>query len=472
LYSRVDEPSNNYIAQNHSYKFKSLKAIKYPQNCLAGKTLPHVTANIYSFNRHFFNQTLVSTKYVYSTKYNWFIIPDSLINKERVYDKYGANLRRFTSRFADNPSDTNKLLFLNQLTDTINSYKFLSSENMHYAQDAQYSISSSERLLKQQLVEEFVGDVYSDVLFEKNVFYYKANIQDRRLGMHTTAHRAHESYELEFIAIPVKKSFKYYLPRFNGLKYFPDELPFYYEGAFCALFPQNTKASSKKEDLQNLKFINTPISTYNENIRSENAVFKINLDSSIVHASIKENLNGQFSTILRHYYNKECIDSTIKTAYFKKCTEKPRASNQFIKLNNQSKIYPFRTSYICSENISISKDKIDLSNWFSFLLSEEDFKNKITQDYYLDFTYTDTYNFLLEFNKPVTITNLNDLNTSLTNEYFEISSIISKQSEEKYLLAITTKAKQYVLPQQKTNILIEYVKQLNKLNSLNIKLSY
>ena len=472
FYTRVDQPSNRNTYHNHTYKFSTLNAIKYPQNCLAGINLPHITANIYSLNRHFFNQTLVSTKYVYSTKYSWFIIPDSLINKERVYDKYGANLRKFISKFKEDPSDTNNMFFLNQLTDTINSYKFLSSENMHYAKDAQYSITSSERLLKQQLVEEFIGDIYSDILFEKNIFYYKANIQDRRLGMHTIKNRAHESYELEFIAIPIKKSFKYYLPRFNGLVYFPDELPFYYEGAFCALFPKNTKATSKKENLQNLKFIKTPISTYNENIRTENALFKINIDSNLLHASIKENLNGQFSTILRHYYNKECIDSTIKVQYFKKCTEKPSSDNQVIKLSNQSKVYPFRASYLCSENISISKDKIDLSNWFSFLLSEKDFKNKITQDYYFDFTYTDNYNFLLEFNKPVTINNLNELNLSLTNEYFEVNSIFSKQSETKYLLAVTTKAKQYILPQQKSNLLIEYVKLLDKLNSLDIKISY
>ncbi|MBI3520577.1 MAG: hypothetical protein HY062_14660, partial [Bacteroidetes bacterium] len=48
VYTRVDQPSNRYTFQNHTYKFKHLNAIKYPQNSLAGKTLPHVTANIYS----------------------------------------------------------------------------------------------------------------------------------------------------------------------------------------------------------------------------------------------------------------------------------------------------------------------------------------------------------------------------------------------------------------------------------------
>lgn len=470
-YTRIDKPENRYTMQNHSYKFKALSAIKYPQNSLAGKTLPHITANIYSLNRHFFNQTLVSTKYLYSTKYSWFIIPDSIFNKERVYDKYGANLRKFISKFTDNPSDTNHLFFLNQLTDTIHSYKFLSSENMHYSKDAQYSVTSSERLLKRQLVEEFVGNIYSDILFEKNIFYYKANIQDRRLGMHSVEHRAHESYELEFIAIPIKKTFKFYIPRFNGLKYFPDELPFYYEGNLCALFPSNTSASLNKAESQNLKFIKTPISTYNENLRTENAIFKINTDSAIIHATLKENLSGQFSTILRPFYNNEYIDSTITTNYFKKCVDKPYSKNKFIKQTSQSKNFPFKASYTCSEEITISKGEIDLKDWFSFVISKENFHNKITQDYYLDFTFTDTYNFLFEFNKPTSITNINEFTKTLNNEYFDISVTFTKQDDYKYLLTLITKAKQYLIPETKTNYLINYTEELNKINNFKLKFS-
>ena len=301
---------------------------------------------------------------------------------------------------------------------------------------------------------------------------YKRQILDRRLGVHSNTYRAHERYELHFFALPVMGYYKFFIPRSNGLKYYPDELPFYYEGTNCVLFPRNTKTMPDKSKLQNIKFIKTPLSTHNENIRTENAVFKINLDSSIIHVTTKENLSGQFSTILRHYYNKDCIDSTIKFQYFKKCIEKPKSSNASVKLSSQSKTYPFKASYVCSENISTSKVQIDLTGWFSFLFSENDFKNKITQDYYLDFTYTDTYNFMLEFNKPVTISNLNDFNITLSNEYFEISAIINQQSDNKYLLAVTTKAKQYVLPQQKSNYLIEFVRQLDKLNSQKLNLKY
>lgn len=471
-HKRKDVPDKGFTYQNHIYKFKNLKAIKYSQNSLAGKTLPHVTANIYSLNRHFFNQSINSTKYLYATKYLWFVIPDSMLYKEKVYDKYGTGLRKFISKFPEIPTDTSHILFYNQIMDTINLYKFLSSEQLHYGKDAQYAINSSERLLKRQLAEEYIGDTYSDILFEKNTFYYKANIQDRRLGMHSSIHRAHENYEIEFIALPLKNSFKFYVPRFNGLKYFPDELPFYYEGTLCALFPKNTKAALNKAESQNLKFIRTPISTYNENIRTENALFKVNTDSSIIHAAIKENISGQFSTILRSFYNNDHIDSTIKSQYYKKCVEKPNSNNISVKQTFQSKAFPFKTSFSCAENITISNDQIDLSNWFSFLFSKESFSDKITQDYYLDFTFTDTYNFLFEFNKPTIISNMNDLTTSLTNEFFEINTNITKQDDFKYLLTVSTKAKQYLVPEEKANYITDYTELLNKINSFKLKYTH
>lgn len=468
-YTKTDVPDKSFTYQNFYYTFKNLKAIKYSQNILAGKTLPHVTASAYNVNRHSLDRTMSSSKYIFSTRYSWFVIPDSLNEKEKVYDKYGANLRKFIAKFPDNPNDSSKTQFFSQFIDSINTYKYLTAEQMHYNQEAQYILASSERLMKRELPQEFVSELYADILFEKNIFYYKANVQDRRLGIHTSANRSHEDYELEFFALPVKTSFKFYVPRFKGIKYFPDELPFYYEGSFCALFPKNTKAANYKEGLQNIKFIKTPASTYNENVRTENALFKVNLDSSIIHASIKTTLNGQFSSILRHYYNKDVVDSTIKTEYFKKCVDKPDASEKQIKLTSQSKIFPFKSSYACSENIKISKEYIDLSNWFSFALDKENFKEPITQAYFLDFTFTDSYNFLFEFNKPTDITNLEEFNKKLHNDFFEVSSILNKQENNKYLLTLSTKAKQYVLPEEKTNYLIEYLNLLSQINLLKLK---
>lgn len=110
-----------------------------------------------------------------------------------------------------------------------------------------------------------------------------------------------------------------------------------------------------------------------------------------------------------------------------------------------------------------------MSNWFSFIISKDNFQNKITQDYYLDFTFTDTYNFLFEFNKPTSITNITEFSKALSNEYFDISASISKQDENKYLLTLITKVKQYMIPELKMNYLTNYTEELNKINKFKIK---
>lgn len=471
-FTKKSTPKDGNTIQEFNFEFKHLNPIKYSQNCIAGKTLPHISASIYSLKKIYFNETLQNSKFLYASKYSWYFIPDSLIYKDKIYDNYSASIRKFVSKFPENPTDSFKIEFFNQLVDSINDYKFISSEEMHYSKDAQYTLNSAERLNKRQLVEEFLTDTYSNILFEKKMFYYLANVQDRRLGFHSTQIRAHDEYEIRFIALPVKKSYKFYMPRINGVKYFPDELPFYCEGTICALFPKNTQAAKQIHGLQNMKFIKTSLSNYNENIRTESAIIKVNLDSLITHFSIKENLNGQFSTILRHYYNNESIDSTIQMNYFKKCIEKPNAANSSIRKVSESKNFPYKTSYNCSIQIKATKDSIDLKNWFSFLLIKENFKQKITQDYYLDFAFTDNYNFLFEFNKAVTVTNIEAFNKSMANDFFEISSKLIKQSDTKYLFSISTKAKQNLIPQVKTMLLVNYLEQLNDLNNLILKYKY
>jgi hypothetical protein len=473
LYSITKTPENTNTILYYNYNFLSLKAIKYPENCLAGSTLPHITArDVENMVGYKFNETDKVYSYLILPKYRWLETPDSLNKKKRIYDNYGASLRKFIATFPENERDSSKTIFLSELTDTINKFNYLTSEQIRFSQEARYSLNSAERLLKRQFIGSDMWGLYMDILFERNIFYYIANVQDRRLGFHSNTFRAHKDYELEFIALPIKSFYKYYIPRINGVKYLPDELPFYYEGTNCVLFPKNTQVLINKKNSQKFKFTKTPISSYNENVRSENSMFKINVDSSIIHSFIKINLNGQFSTILRHYYNNDPIDSTIKKEYFKRCIDKPNASYHTVKLISQAKIFPFKSSYNCSENIKISKEFIDLSGWFSFLLSKENFKETITQDYYLDFTFTDSYNFMFEFSKPTTILNTDEFNKKLNNDFFEINSAITKQDNTKYLLTVTTKAKQYVLPENKSNYLTEYLDLLNQLNSLKLKYTH
>ncbi len=467
IFKKSNTPDEATIIQNYTYHFNFLNSVHYTQNILAGNTLPHVTTKNYNFNGLFYLDDMNNAR-AHLTNYTWHFMPDSLITHKKVYNKTEAYLRKFISHFPNNSEDTSNYVFMAQLTDTLNAYSYLNSEKLHYGQNAQYTIHSNERLLKQQLTEEFLCSTYSEILSEKAMFYYVANVQDRRTGLHTITERSHHGYETSFIAIPFKSAYKFFVPRYHGLKYFPDELPFYFENTVCALIPKNTKSIKTYSSIQDIKFITIPASTFNENVRSENAVFKINVDSFIIHTTVKENLSGQFSTILRHFYNNDFIDSTIKVEYFKKCTDKPHSKNQTIKLLSQTKTYPYKASYQCSEDISTLSKTIDLTNWFSFLYPLEQFKKPLTQDYYFDFAFTDAYNYLLEFNKPADIKNITDFNTSWSNDFFEINSNLIKKEENVYLLSVIVKVKQDLLPLKDAHYLTEFVSRLHTLNHLKI----
>ena len=79
---------------------------------------------------------------------------------------------------------------------------------------------------------------------------------------------------------------------------------------------------------------------------------------------------------------------------------------------------------------------------------------------------------MFEFNKPVNVTNIDEFNKSMTNDFFEISSKLVKQGDKNYLFTISTKAKQHLIPQVKTMLLLDYLEKLNDLNNLILKYNF
>ncbi len=480
-YTTTKQIQNGYRAVGNSYHFDYLPGISYPQHNSAGTLLPNISINHGFYtpqvtrlngSRHFYNNYRAPSTYNMTINapthyYKWMFSLDTLYFPN--YDSYHANMSKFLEKFTENKTDSFGLIFLSQLTDTLNNLKFVSAESMNYSGEAQYAIPSSEHLVKGRLVEEFILKNYSDLLARKNIFYYNGIIIDKRLSCINPHYRNHSNIEQTILVIPVKNSFKYYVPRYKGLKYFPDELPFYYEGTACALMPCYNCFGNNIH--KQLIFITTPNSLFTENIRTEAAACRVNLDSLTITNTYKEDLGGQFSTILRHLYNKEEIDSTIAENYFKKCTDKPLGYDKEIKPFSSSEVFPFTQSYHGTEKINIPvKTKIDLHNWFSFTFKKEDYSKVPSHNFYVDFQYTDAYHFLFQFNKSVEITNLEKLTKNINNTYFEVSSILAKQENNSYLLSVTVKVKQNIISQKDGDKLIEFVNALDEINNFELQL--
>lgn len=468
---KVDWPViNKYSRKPTIYHFDYLEGINYRKNIPVGLSLPNIQINYPPYSQYSFTNILYNRFEFQNNgfKYTWNSWLGSLYRHDN--DNYHLSIRKFIAQFEESKKDTFKLEFLKQLLDTINTLNYLTPEESHYRNITGYVPSFPDIFYKRNIAENDLLRDLENILAESKISFYDGIIVDKRYSAVNPDYRSHIAMETPILVFRYKKGFKYIVPRYNGLKYVLDELPFYFEGTNCILF---TYYSGKSNEDNKSRIISTPISTYNENVRTESALFKIKIDSLTIAATIKENLKGQFSTILRHLYNNENIDSTINKNYFVKCTEKPMASDIKIISGAESEYFPISHSYRCTENIKLNSGEIiDLNNWFSFTFKKEYYKEIPSHDFYFDFQYSDIYNFMFEFDKETKVLNEDELTKNLNNDYFEVISNIAKKDTNRYLVSVSVKIKKYFLPKKEGKRLVEFVNLLDEINHFKLLLKY
>ncbi|MBL7919647.1 MAG: hypothetical protein JNJ40_04990 [Bacteroidia bacterium] len=465
---------NDFVIFTDKIKLTNVKGVNYPANSKEAINGPHVFAD-FKFYRVVNGSYPTGSGRLYEydlfrpKKFEWIIYTDTVNNYTKIYDKQFASIRKFVATLPAVTSDSSNITFFKAMCDTFNNFRYISANHLFYNESALYNLYSGDHLLKRRLVEHTMWKLYRDILNDKKVFYYLANVEDRRYSEHNLNFRTHYAYENNLVAIPVKNSFIYFMPRYDGIKYHLNELPFYFEGSLTALFARNFQEDTKNKDAMVFRLMKTHQGTFNENARTENVTVKIALDSLSTRLTVKESLSGQFSTLLRHLYLNEFIDSTVSPHYFKKCLDKPNASAQKIKLSSSINEFPFRYTFNCSEKITLADAKtLNLKNWFSFILSKKMIPEMPTHDYYLDFDFSDAYNFSLEFNKPAEILNVKDFERTIDNALFKLESKIIKNSDTNYLLKVEVVAKRSVVPLKQMALLQELLDELDKLDNFSL----
>jgi len=474
--SNTESFPKNYKIITKTITLKNLEPMNYPENAMVSNQFPYVFIDfrfykIISGSYPDGSNRLIEYELIRPRNFEWMIIMDTTNYYTKIYDKQFASIRQFISKLPPITNDSSKTNFVKAFCDTLNSFTYINSNNLFYNRSDIYNLYSGDHLLKRRLVEHLVWKVTIDILNENKIQYYRANIQDNRYGEHNMKYRCNYGYENYLVALPANNSFVYFVPRRNGVPYYMNELPYYYEGSIAALNGRNFQKNDKNQQSNYFKLIKTHKGTSNENSRIENTSVRINTDSSIAYLNIKESLSGQFSTILRHYYFNTYIDSTMPTMYFKKCTDKPKAEDVKIKLSSKITEYPFRHNFICSEKIKMeSKNQLSMQNWFSFIIPDN-ITVAPNHDYYFDFENTDAYNFLLNFSKPTEIENLLEFTKNLDNETFSLNSGITKQSERSYLVKVEVKVKTRKLTKTNADSLLGLAKALGELNNFSLKLN-
>lgn len=458
----------------YEYHFKNLKPNNYSVNSCSGKNLPYIFIDL-NFLTFIGFSSIPNDALVFKDRgpnFEWLPLQNLFVEKAN-YDKQHANIRKFLSNVKNDENNPDKSVFLAKLCDTLNTLKYVSAESMNYSDEAQYSVGSGEWLVKGKIIQEFMFEMYWQLLDESKLSKNLICVQDKRLGEQTVNSRTAYKYEYNLFGINNGKTILYIMPRVNGMKYNLDEIPFYIEGVTAAIMNYDIQEVIFKSLISPkvIQFIKTSSSSENENVRTENGMFKFNLDSNSVNVSIKENLSGQFSTIVRPIYLKNPIDSTVNPIYFKKCTDKPNAKNISITKTSGSTTFPFKNSFTCSERINFSKaTEIPLKDWFSFTFNNQLVPEKPNFDYYFDFEYTDIYNYMIEFNKAADVSNIDAFTKSIHNSYFDLSSKLTKQTETTYLLSVMVKVKEPLIKVADGELLLEFVNELSDLNNMTLKI--
>ncbi|MBX3162969.1 MAG: hypothetical protein KF900_00695 [Bacteroidetes bacterium] len=474
-FSRTKTEKEDKIIVTDKFVFKNMNGINYPANSFEGERLPHVFLD-FNFIYYFipYNRGGFISPFLYDKPkdFEWVVSADTTIYRP-FYGKSNANywlaLRKYISKFPPLHNNSDNTTFFKAFFDDINSFRYITRNQLVYNESHLINATTAEHINKRRWVS-FGNWFLRDIFYDNNIFYYLVNIQDGRYGNHNPFYRAHYFYEWELLAVPNKNSYTYFMSRPGGVSYHPNELPFYLEGSVASLLPMNFQETDTIKSAKFFKFIKTHKGTFNENTRTENASVKISLDERKAEYNGKESLSGQFSTTLRHLYLNEIIDSTIAPYYFKRCTDKPFTSEAKINLSSKITDYPFRYTFNCSENISLPEtNTLNMTHWFSFLFSSKILPEIPTHDYFFDFDFTDVYNFVLEFDKPVQLKNATGFTRNISNNYFELSSRIVQNSETSYLIKVNLQLKQMLIPLADMQLLMDLVKELDAINNFSLE---
>jgi len=336
-------------------------------------------------------------------------------------------------------NDFNKII---ALQNKLNSYTPLDYRSVKY--NPKYNGLFFEDYLEKKIFRvDYSRDIYFNLLLRIDSVYFNVVIPDRRLIKFSTSIASSQTPHYEGYAFKINNTFYYLLPPTKYAAYHTNELPFYMENQHVLHIPQNLNPPIDCDDYNNkanIIFQGTPLSNLADNYRQIIGRININVTQKSLAYNGKVMLNGQFSTLLRNFYQNKLIDPSISQTYSIRMSDDASLKSTKYQLLKTSSDYPFKTSF--SANYEIENfDKgitgngvITLKKWFHFVHPKSAFINSKSRlfTYVPDFLCSDKFKYQLVFDKPVEVLNLNDYSIDISNEYGIFHSVLVKIDDTNY----------------------------------------
>jgi len=225
----------------------------------------------------------------------------------------------------------------------------------------------------------------------------------------------------------------YLYPKNRRFGYELNELPFYLENTTALHIWQ---MADNHGNPAAARFFQTPVSLTTQNYRTTNSKVSVNLSSKQISFDTKLSLSGQFSTILRGFYQYRSQDSTLNERYYRHVAAVSAQTNNTAPIIMKHDLqYPFnaelRLQYTDNTLLKQENDStclINLRNWIQHIITDNFTATDRQLPFYPDFEGADTYHYYLEFNEPVKIARFKDLPLELNNEFGSYTFSIEQQT--------------------------------------------
>lgn len=317
--------------------------------------------------------------------------------------------------------------------------------------------------------------IYASMIPKLGNDFFTAYVADKRYGSISPKYYA-PMYDNDFLfaAILNNNMLAYILPKSDRNSLYCEELPFYYENIPVFLLYTYDYAGYKRNFNDIARILTTPSSSVKDNYRKTNSLVKVDLNKNIVYFSTKISLSGQFSTLIRFIYQDRPCDSTINPLYLKKVWDiKGIKTITNVEPGETDIFYPFRTSVNADYN---AKDiietgeaeyKLIIKDWIKHIIYPDFDSTHRYTDFYPDFMGTDTYAYMINFDKPIEIKSKPE-NINLDNNYGSFSFSVSQPKENQVLIMSYYLIKTIKVEKDNIEEVAEIFKAIETLNNAQI----
>lgn len=388
-------------------------------------------------------------------------------------------LRRFLKeRITDLPADTTGYNQLYSVQNFIAEEFTYDPDIKYYERDDIRKERFGDDITARRIRDRSRYNVYVGLIFGLGLNYFTGYLSDIRSGVISDNYfEPTISNDYIFAAMLKSNALQFIYPKKDRFGYFLNELPFYFENTTVRLIYLDDFRNYKEAIQERFLSTQTPSSNSNDNTRSLASEVSVDVDGLKVHFDARISLSGQFSTLGRGAYLYDNHDPTVNPAYYTKFWENisEEIEPDQLEVENIETDFPFRavmnTSFDYDSCLRIKNDTLhlDIKGWFSHIVDDYLHAENRILTYYPDFKYTDTYNYLITFSKPVKVVDRLPV-VQLNNSYGNINIKCVQKMDGSLLLSSRVVITAEKIQPNNIMDVAEIQDQLMALNQLKIKL--